>query len=111
VNLLAVSKNSSSVGRKTAQSQRNLKSVGYVKEGSNTLRQRVENSVPGYIGLYPRERNLHFQICENLKIFIIIIIINISCHRPFLPGTSRETAVIPTAQVSSFTLQYFSYYV
>jgi hypothetical protein len=43
---------------------------------------------------------------------IIIIIINIvSCHTPFLPGTSLEPAVIPTAQASSFTLQYFPYYV
>jgi len=32
---------------------------------------------------------------------------DISCHRPFLPGTSLEPAVIPTAQASSFTLQYF----
>jgi hypothetical protein len=43
---------------------------------------------------------------------IIIIIINVvSCHRPFLPDTSLELAVIPTAQASSFTLQYFPYYV
>ena len=27
----------------------------------------------------------------------------------FLPGTSLEPAVIPTAQASSFTLQYFPY--
>jgi len=27
----------------------------------------------------------------------------VSCHRPFLPGTSLEPAVIPTAQPSSFT--------
>ena len=31
----------------------------------------------------------------------------VSCHRPFVPGTSLEPAVIPTAQASSFTLQYF----
>ena len=36
---------------------------------------------------------------------------DVSCHRPFLPGTSLEPAVIPTAQGSSFTLQYFPYYV
>ena len=36
---------------------------------------------------------------------------DISCHRPFLPGTSLESAVIPTAQASSFTLQHFPYYV
>ena len=48
-----------------------------------------------------------------LLFFIIIIIIdmNVSCHRSFLPGTSLEPAVIPTAQASSFTLQYFPYYV
>jgi len=44
-------------------------------------------------------------------IIIIIIIIILSCHRPFLPGNSLEAAVIPTAQASSFTLQYFPYYV
>ena len=36
---------------------------------------------------------------------------DVSCHRPFLPGTSLEPAVIPTAQASGFTLQYFPYYV
>jgi hypothetical protein len=30
---------------------------------------------------------------------------------PFLPGTPLEPAVIPTAHASSFTLQYFPYYV
>ena len=28
---------------------------------------------------------------------------DVYCHRPFLPGTSLEPAVIPTAQASSFT--------
>jgi hypothetical protein len=28
----------------------------------------------------------------------------VSCHRHFLPGTSLEPAVNPTAQASSFTL-------
>ena len=32
----------------------------------------------------------------------------VSCQRPFLPGTSLEPAVIPTAHASSFTLQYIS---
>ena len=35
----------------------------------------------------------------------------VSCHKPLLPGTSLEPAVIPTAKTSSFTLQYFPYYV
>jgi hypothetical protein len=54
--------------------------------------------------------NLFFD--RPIIIIIIIIIINVvSCYRPFLPGTSLEPAVIPTAQASSFTLQYFPYYV
>jgi len=46
-------------------------------------------------------------------IIIIIIIIHYACllSQAFLPGTSLEPAVIPTAQASSFTLQYFPYYV
>ena len=36
---------------------------------------------------------------------------DVSCHGSFLPGTSLEPAVIPTAHTSSFTLQYFPYYV
>ena len=36
---------------------------------------------------------------------------DVSCHMYFLPDTSLEPAVIPTAQASSFTLQYFPYYV
>jgi len=52
----------------------------------------------------------------NLDDFIIIIIffiiiMNVCCHRPFLPGASLEPAVIHTAHTSSFTLQYFPYYV
>jgi len=35
---------------------------------------------------------------------------DVSCHRPFLPGTSLEPAVIPTAHASTFTLQHFLYY-
>jgi hypothetical protein len=36
---------------------------------------------------------------------------DVSFHRPILPDTSLEPAVISTAQASSFTLQYFPYYV
>jgi len=42
---------------------------------------------------------------------VVFIVVVVSWHRPFLPGTSLEPAVIPTAQASSFTLQYFPYYV
>ena len=34
---------------------------------------------------------------------------DVSCHRPFLPGNSLEPAVLATTQASSFTLQYFPY--
>jgi hypothetical protein len=44
-------------------------------------------------------------------IITIIIIIIVSCHTPFFPGTSVEPALIPTAHPSSFTLQYFPHYV
>jgi len=46
-------------------------------------------------------------------IIVYIIIIQYVCllSQAFLPGTSLEPAVIPTAQTSSFTLQYFPYYV
>ena len=46
-------------------------------------------------------------------IIIIIIIIRYVCllSQAFLPGTCLEPAVIPTAHASSFTLQYFPYYV
>ena len=42
-----------------------------------------------------------------------IIIIRYVCllSQAFIPDTSLEPAVIPTAQASSFTLQYFPYYV
>ena len=48
-----------------------------------------------------------------VAITIIIIIIQYVCllSQAFLPGTSLEPAVIPTAHASSFTLQYFPYYV
>ena len=46
-----------------------------------------------------------------LLLLLLLYYMDVSCHRPFLPGTSLEPAVIPTAQASSFTLQYFPYYV
>ena len=46
-----------------------------------------------------------------LLLLLLLYDMDVSCHRPFLPGTSLEPAVIPTAQASSFTLQYLPYYV
>ena len=42
-----------------------------------------------------------------LLLLLLLYDIDVSCYRPFLSGTSLEPAVIPTAQASSFTLQYF----
>ena len=39
------------------------------------------------------------------------LVVVVSCDVPFLPGTSFEPTVIPTAQASIFRLQYFPYYV
>ena len=46
-----------------------------------------------------------------LLLLLLLYDMDVSCHRPFLPGASLEPAVIPTAQASGFTLQYFPYYV
>jgi hypothetical protein len=45
-----------------------------------------------------------------LLLLLLLYGMDVSCHRPFFPGTSLEPAVIPTAQASSFALQYFPYY-
>jgi len=52
-------------------------------------------------------------VCFSCIIIIIIIIIQYVrlLSQAILPDTSLEPAVIPTAQASSFTLQYFPYYV
>jgi len=52
------------------------------------------------------------SVCMLLLLLLLLLLydMDVSCHRPFLPGTSLEPAVIPTAQASSFTLQYFPYY-
>ena len=56
----------------------------------------------------------NFSVCVYCFIIInIIIILQYGCLllQVFLPGTSLEIAAIPTAQASTFTLQYFPYYV
>jgi len=56
-----------------------------------------------------RFRNI---LLDGIIIIIIIIIQYVFLlSQAFLPGTSLEPAVIPTAQASNFTLQYFPYYV
>jgi hypothetical protein len=46
-----------------------------------------------------------------LLLLLLLYDMDVSCYRPFLPGTSLEPTAILTAQTSSFTLQYFPYYV
>ena len=47
----------------------------------------------------------------TLQLLLLLFDMDVSRHRPFLPRSSLEPAVMPTAQASSFTLQYFPYYV
>ena len=54
---------------------------------------------------------LLFIIIIIIIIIIIVVVVVVSCHRPILPGNSLEPTVIPTALASSFTPQYFPYYV
>jgi hypothetical protein len=56
-------------------------------------------------------RNFLSSYIIIIIIIIIVVFVAVSCHRPILPGNSLEPTVIPTAQASSFTLQYFPYYV
>ena len=89
--------------------------------GRNMLRPNVNETLTFRMGILcdtPRDTGRILIAVNTLPspliiiIIVIIIIINVvSCHRPFLPGTFLEPAVISTAQASSFTLQYFPYYV
>jgi len=45
-------------------------------------------------------------VVQNYYYYYYVIV---SRRTPFLPGTSLEPTVIPTAQASSFRLQYFPY--
>ena len=61
----------------------------------------VKLRVYGMIYIFFRKKDL------LLLLLLLLYDMDVSCHRPFLPGTSLEPAVIPTAQASSFSLQYF----
>ena len=62
-------------------------------------------------GCLKKYNSINAQCVQQIIVIVIIIVVVVSCHRPLLPGTSLEAAVIPTVQTSSFTLQYFPYYV
>jgi len=73
----------------------------------------LPNSEPEYsvkIGCHSIPVGLYLHILL-LLLLLLLFNMDVSCHRRFLSGTSLEPAVIPTAQASSFTLQYFLYYV
>jgi len=59
--------------------------------------------------------NTEIFVTTHLLLLLLLLLLlfdmDISCHRPILPGTSLEPAVIPTAQASRYTLPYFPYYV
>ena len=55
-------------------------------------------------------RGFFFNQLSYLYYYYYYVVVVVSCHMPFLPGTFEPT-VIRTAQASSFTLQYFPYYV
>ena len=65
----------------------------------------------GYINYASHIPYWLFMIVFYILLLLLLYDIYVSCHRPFLPVTSLEPAVIPTAHASSFTLQYFPYYV
>jgi len=60
------------------------------------------------IGISDARNHNHKLFTVSLLLLLLLLLydMDISCHRPFLPGTFLEPAVIPTAQASSFTLQY-----
>ena len=69
---------------------------------------------PYFIFMHMHNNHFHRATAHlQLNILLLLLLLydmDVSCHRTFLPGTSLEPAVIPTAQASSFTLQYFPYY-
>jgi hypothetical protein len=50
---------------------------------------------------------------ENLEYYYYyyFVVVVVSCHKPFLSGTSLEPTTVPTTQTSSFRLRYCQYYV
>ena len=51
-----------------------------------------------------------YRVSLNIRSLLLLLYdMDFTCHRTFLPGTSLEPAVIPTAHASSFTLQYLSH--
>jgi hypothetical protein len=48
---------------------------------------------------------------SEIRLLLLLLLLLFLLSYPILPGNSLEPTVIPTGQASSFTLQYFPYYV
>ena len=79
------------------------------------LLSSINSSLTGFQKVQVIERTLllHQSPIQfpTIRQVLLLYDMNVSHHRPFLPGTYPEPSVIPTAQASSFRLQYFLCYV
>jgi len=106
--------------------QRNVQFfIEYIEENFHSIFEKYSRvMVIANKELWTKITSNNDQVTEKLKEWITmsnevrtsrhnIIIIQYVCllSQAFLPGTSLEPTVIPTTQASSFTLQYFPYYV
>ena len=69
----------------------------YRRSGSSEVDLNIE-------GERNADTHLKYTILLLLLLLLLLYDMDVSCNRPFLPGTSLETAVIPTAQASSLLL-------
>jgi hypothetical protein len=62
---------------------------------------------------YRAQRSSLFSLLHSPlhSVYGLLLLLSLSLVTGFLPGTSLEPAVTPAAQASSFTLQYFPYFV
>ena len=82
-----------------------------VKDGTGVERKKTRGRCRGENDIQISLDNLSCGAVNNNNVLLLLLFdMDVSCHRPFVPGTSLEPTVIPTAQASSFTLQYFPYY-
>ena len=80
----------------------------YSLESFLQLYMRRELQIFAFVYMYSGASQVFLDFV--ILLLLLLLHMDVSCHRPFLPGTSLEPAVIPTAQPSSFTLQYFPNY-
>jgi len=76
----------------------------YKPKGRRNIGDRRRDGGTNFI-LRIKEQETHLTLQEHDDDDVCLL------SQAFLPGNSLEPAVIPTAQASSFTLQYFPYYV